>query len=531
MASTKTECKIGGDEYAPDVANSHSQGAGEPHGAPVHRNTDLGNAHEFANDHHADLRFVGDMKTWFLFDGVRWVADPRAIQVYERAKKTTHKISEEAAAAIKAASKLRETLQKGSPQNDRDTAERAGKDAFDRQKWAVKSHGLKELTAMIRLASSDSRIYIATADSLFDQHPDLLNCPNGTVDLRTGTIRPHSRADFLTKLCPVWFDPAATAPRYLRLLTELFPTDPEVAGYIRRLSGYVLTGRVSDQCVYFFVGAGSNGKSTLLKLWPAVLGVDYCYAMPPEVLLHGSGNRHPTERAGFRGARLAVASETQEDASVNESRLKALSGGDPITARTCGGDWFKFLPTHKILLATNTRPRIKATDDGTWRRPRMVEFKRRFWKDEDKAREALRDKDQSFLGEDKADPALDDQLAIEAEGILADMVAKAKLFYAEGLRLPAPPTVVKATAEYREDQDVLGQFFRDRLEKSDKIEMAGSQLYQEYKAWNASNGHNDANLVSTVVLGIRAKVAFEWEKVRGVVTYKCRLRKYEDKPK
>jgi P4 family phage/plasmid primase-like protien len=402
--------------------------------------TDIGNGCRFVTDHGHAVRYVDDMKTWAVYDGRRWELDKDGKRAEGLAKETAKRMAAEAAAEVKdAVSELTEAAAANDGEGDEEAKKRAtARQAAAKRRlgWAIKTHSTKGYRAMLTAAESEPAVFVRRGDDLFDRHPHLLNCPNGTIDLRTGDVRPHDRADFLTKPCPTAYRRDATVPRFQRFLLELFPDQPENADYVRRLLGYVVTGEVTDQAYYLFDGGGSNGKTLLLETAQAVLGDDYVYTVPPEVLMDGSGSRHPTERVGFRGARLAVAEETEEEGTLNESRIKQLTGGGTMTGRFCNRDFFSFNPTHTLFLATNHRPSIRGTDDGTWRRPRLIRFTAWFYRQEDAAAQPERVKDANAK---PADPTLKDKLPTEAEGILADMVRQAVAFYFGGGVVTAPP--------------------------------------------------------------------------------------------
>jgi putative DNA primase/helicase len=483
----------------------------------LHRLSDIGNGARFVADHGANVRYVGDWGCWCVFDGVRWVRDAVGTCVQELAKQTVQQLLTEGVAAAKTAT---DSSADALTEDEKARDNNAGKSAKALIAHAKKSHDVKKLRDMLAAARSDPSLFVPVGADVFDRRRDLLNCPNGTIELRTGKLRPHNREDFLTTLCPTRFDPKAKCPRFLQFLNEVFPGSPETAEYVRQLSGYMLTGEVSDQAIYLFVGDGSNGKSVLLEVWPHVIGDDLYFSVPTEVLLDTTGNRHPTERAGFRGARLAIASETQEETALNESRVKSLTGSDRMTARFCRQDFFTFEPTHKLFLATNHRPRIRGTDNGIWRRIRLIEFPRRFWTDADQRRGSKH----TFDPNDRADPTLIEKLKSEAEGILADAVWRAMEFYTQGGTITPPESIKVATQAYRIEEDNVGQFFSSRVIASDSFTLTGSELREAYVEWNRKCGNTDATLMGTRKFGERAKQLFRNHRPGGIVTYYCSLR-------
>ena len=324
------------------------------------------------------------------------------------------------------------------------------------------------------------RLLVAVGADVFDLAPHLLNCANGTVDLRTGELGPHAREDFMTKLCPTPYVPGATAPTYHKFLADTFDADP-VARYVREFSGYAATGDVGVQVVHLFHGRGSNGKGVLLDLWVDVLGDgEYAVTAPSELIADAGGDRHPTEKTVLRGARLAVCQESGDEERLNAKRVKNLTGGSRIVARGMRQDFFSFPPTHKLVLATNHLPRVRVNDHATWRRLRVVGFGNTFWTDAD--RKAAPGGD--FPDHRRADPGLPARLRAEAKGVLADMVAHAVKFCAGGRRLVPPDRVVEAGTRYRGAEDVIGRFFDDQTEHARTGRgMRGADFYAQFRNW------------------------------------------------
>jgi putative DNA primase/helicase len=290
---------------------------------------------------------------------------------------------------------------------------------------------------MLTLAQSEPPIPILP-ESL-DAHPWLLNCENGTLDLRTGTLRAHSRDDKLTKLCPVVFDMDAKRDEWERFLHRIFAGNARLIAYMQRVTGMWLTGNVDEQKVHVFYGAGANGKSVYLGATQGILGPDYSMKAPPDLLM-AKNSSHPTERADLFGKRLVCCIETNEGQRFNESLVKDLSGGDRQRARRMREDFWEFEPTHKLVVAVNHKPVVRGTDHGIWRRLRLVPFT-------------------VTIPEEEQDKALASKLAREYPGILAWAVQGCLEWQKDGLR--CPDEVKAATDEYRQEQDVLGEFIRE----------------------------------------------------------------------
>jgi putative DNA primase/helicase len=328
---------------------------------------------------------------------------------------------------------------------------------------ALRSESLARLKAIIEVAKSDERVLVD--QNALDAHGLLLNVLNGTVDQKISTLRPYRREDLLTKIAPVHFDPTATAPTWHGFLERVQP-DPAVRAFLQRYTGYAATGDTSEQTALFLHGSGANGKTTFLETVRYVLG-DYAANTPFETFLatKDSGPREDLFR--LRGRRLVTAAEPEKDAKLSTATLKRLTGGDILTARELYGHFAEFAPTAKIILAFNHLLTVEAQDWGTWRRILLVLFGVK-------------------IPEAEKDKHLDKRLRAEAPGILNWLIRGCLDYQREGLNPPA--AVLDATAEYRRQQDPLGDFLERRCRLGFGERCAPSDLYMAYRTWAEQSG-------------------------------------------
>jgi putative DNA primase/helicase len=299
-----------------------------------------------------------------------------------------------------------------------------------------------------------------------DQDPWLLNCPNGTLDLRTGTLRDHDRRDHITKITDADFQPDATCPRWDAFLEQVLP-DPEVRAFLRRAAGYSLTGQTSEQVLFFMVGGGANGKTTFLRALQDTLGGDFAIQAPSDLLLATTNRSHPTEIAGLRGVRVAVCTEVGFDRAFDEVRVKQLTGGDILVARRMREDFTEFEPTHKLWIAANHRPSVRGTDEAIWRRILVVPF-------------------DEFIPEPDRDRGLPEALRVERAGILAWMVRGCMEWQENGLQPPA--LVREAGHTYRTDMDAVARFIDERVGLERGARTAASDMFAAYQQWSEDVG-------------------------------------------
>ncbi len=233
------------------------------------------------------------------------------------------------------------------------------------RKWAMQSEGAGRLRSAVELAKSMIQVVARPGD--LDRDHMLLNVENGTTELRTGQLRPHRRADLLTKLAPVTYDATAACPRWDSFLEEILPS-AELRAFVRRMIGYALTGDVSEQSLFIAHGGGANGKSVFLETIKSMLG-DYAQAAAKETFTPArDSDKVPNDLASMAGARLVAVVETDEDRRLDEALVKAITGGDEVRARFMRAEWFSYKPTAKPILVTNHKPNVRGDDYATWRR-------------------------------------------------------------------------------------------------------------------------------------------------------------------
>ncbi len=308
--------------------------------------TDSGNAERFADQHGDKVRYCYPWNGYLAYDGARWARDCVGA-VEQLAKQTARSILKEAS---------------GESDDDRRKA---------LVKYATRSESGQSRASMLRLAQSEPGIPIMPEQ--LDQDVWALNCPNGTIDLRTGNLRPHRREDHITKLCHVVYDSDATCPRWIEFQDRICDGHESLIAFKQRFYGYCLTGDVSEQVLLILYGGGANGKSTEVNTFLRLLGEDYAMKAPADFLMVKRGE-HPTAQAGLYGMRFVACVETDEGRRFAESMVKDLTGSERIRARRMREDFWEFDPTHKIILASNHKPTVRGTDHAIWRRIRLVPF-------------------------------------------------------------------------------------------------------------------------------------------------------------
>jgi putative DNA primase/helicase len=311
-----------------------------------------------------------------------------------------------------------------------------------------------------------------------DANAWILNVDNGILDLRTGVLQPHAPEALCTRLAPVVWDPNAQCPLWINYLAWCMQGDLERVEYLQRFFGLCLTGDAEYELAHFFFGEGDNGKTTAVKTIETLLG-DYARRAPAKMLMTTKYPGHPTDVAGLHGRRLVVFAETNENQTLDEQQLKVCSSKDTISARRMNEDFWDFQPTHKALLLTNNKPRVRGQDKGIWRRIRLVEWG---------AQVAESEKDEHFG--DRFIPELPGILRWAHEGL-------AKVLR-DGMKAPA--SIENATKEYRENEDSVSRWIGEWCTTGDGMSEMGATLLAAYQAWATGN---DGTYMTATAFGRR----------------------------
>lgn len=401
--------------------------------------TDVGNSRRLARRWGDVIRYVPQFRAWHVWDGTRWARDVRGV-IYELAKETALAIADEAKSA--------------------ETEEQAKA----LLKWAANSQSRARIEAMVALARTEPTLAI-TPDAL-DRDKFALNVRNGTIDLRTGELRPHDPADYLTKLAPVEYDPDATCPTFDAFLRRIMDERDDLIDFLPRAVGYTLTGNVSERVIFLMYGTGRNGKSTFLNVLREVFG-DYHARASMDTITHRKRDGSNYGVARLAGARLVTASESEEGKRLNVALVKELTGNEQTTAREIYEAEFEFLPEFTWWIATNHKPVVPGDDPAVWDRLRLVPFLVR-------------------IGDDEEDKDLGVKLQSELPGILASAVRGAREWYERGLGVPEE--VTSATAEYRDEQDSFGAWLDEETVRVPEVRTSSAGLYASYAAWSSERG-------------------------------------------
>ena len=433
-----------------------------------HRNyhwNDTGNADRLADLYGHELVYCTERTSYYVWTGQRWQFD-EFVEAEKRAEKTMLEAFAEA-------------------KNITDEDKRK---AFLR--FVNNSLSRSALANMIHLAKKKVR-QASVCD--FDLDPWTLNTENGTVDLRTGALRPHKPEDLLSKMIRLRYDRRAECPQFMAFLYRIMGRHPDssependnaerLVSYLQRVFGCAATGK-PEKILFVFCGEGNNGKTTLLEIIRDALGdkeysgqvqVDSLMIRPKEAL---SSNAVNTDLADLQGCRFVSSSEVEQGARLSLSRVKYLTGLGQIKARRLRENMITFRPTYKLFLDCNHKPVISDPNDAIWNRVKCIPFKIQ-------------------IPDNEIDKDLPVKLRTELQGILRWIVEGAVLYHREGLG--DPPDVMAATEQYRQESDRLKEFFEDRCVvalrgdanswKKEKWWVPVAELYTGYSGWAEASG-------------------------------------------
>jgi P4 family phage/plasmid primase-like protien len=407
--------------------------------------TEVGNAERLFGFHGDDLRYCPDTKAWLHWENGCWSWDRDGSKLRQLAADLSLSIYDEGRNYLHQAEHF--------------------------IKWARKSGEKRTIESATKLLADRHELRVPLAH--IDNDNFLMGIDNGrqVVDLRTGLVRLAQQSDMITKsagVCAVGDE--SKAVRWKAFLEEVFLGDHQMIEWLHRFLGYSLTGSTSEQIFMFGFGGGSNGKGVLASVMREVWG-DYYRTISSDTLMEqrrASGAATP-ELADLVGARLIISGETERGCALSEALVKLMTGEEEIPCRQLYGEKFQYLPQFKLFMAGNYKPTIRGTDNGIWRRVRLVPFNRKFENHE-------------------MDKQLGAKLAAEREHIFAWIIAGCLKWQERGLG-DQPGVVEHATREYRAKEDVIGEWLSEICLFSPDKTTGARELFSKYQAWALANGY------------------------------------------
>ena len=387
------------------------------------------------------LKFNAVDKKWFFFNGSYWQEDIGNQRVELAAERVANSIKKE------------KPELSFSTKTDEDKAMNEWyKFQKDSRSHMAKMHMIDEF-----------KKYVIVKHGEFDKEDMLLNTESGYVDLSSGELHDHDIDKKFSHQTVAEYSDNVDAPLWEKFLNQIFNNDEELIHYVQKAIGYSFTGSVDEQCLFILNGRGRNGKSVFSNVVSDVAG-NYAKQMNVQTIVakknqSGSAN---SDIARLEGARIVTSSELNEGDRFDESLVKQLTGGDKILARFLYGSEFEYKPKFKIWMATNHLPIIRGTDDGIWRRIKIIPFNIQ-------------------IPKEKVDKKLEYKLEAEYTGILNWIVQGAIMWQQEGLE--DPEAVTKVIETYRAEMDPLDAFLEECCTTGQNYSIKAREMYDAYHEW------------------------------------------------
>lgn len=435
--------------------------------------TEFGNAERMLDKFGQSMMYVPELGAWFLWTGVYWrrAAD---VEIEHLAKESIKSLV-----------------------NEYDDHEQEAAEFFE---FCRLSQQARMVANMVRLASSDPRVVVPAEE--LDKHARLLGVRNGVVDLQTGVLLPPDPALRITKVCGCNYNPAAGCGLWKQTVLDVFSGDQELVDYFQRVIGYVAMGRPTEDIMVIPFGNGSNGKSTVFGAIRSVLGT-YAKSADASTFVQdargggGSAGGAREDLLRLRGARFVYVSEPDENSELREGSVKSMTGGDSIPARgVYAKESVEINPTWTVFMATNHKPIVKGNDNGIWRRLVLIPFERNFENDPNLVKDVTRN----------------EKLALEAEGVLAWIIAGTAQYMRRGLG--APEKIRKARDTYRSQMDLLSEWIEECCQEGGEFWAPMEVLWRSWESYAKQRGILHY-VRSSIALGRRLDQRFPSAKREG----------------
>lgn len=455
-----------------------------------HELDDFGNIERFIHAYEHTLRYVPDIKSWFVFNGQRWRLDN--VNIVNGLAHNLHKLIRD------------EAEQRATSQRERD----------EYISLSLKSRGHLKMEQFTRALNKLPEL--STTIDMFDANIHLLNVLNGTLNLRapledgTFELRPFDAGDLITLQADVLYDPLATCPRWLRFIELICLGDKETIRLFQQMCGYALTGSTAARKWFILYGLGANGKTTLETTLALILG-GYAVRINTETLVakpthHADQPRDDVVR--LRGRRYAYGSEFAEGKQLDTPLIKDITGGDAITFRTLYARAITFTPQCKIWLGANHKPIIRDDTNSIWDRMVGIPMDYRFPENERRPLEIV-------IAE----------FMQEASGILNWALEGLKQLMINGWQFDLGSRQVAFIEQYRKDSDMFGAFISENLivDPNDKQCFEGTDLI--YQAYSIHAKDNNEYPMTSTRFTQKLKERYPWLTQRNSTRYDRTLKR------
>lgn len=413
---------------------------------------DMGTARLFADTFRGLLLYLPEYRDWFIYDSGRWIQDKGGLRAHNLAKELADYVW---------------SIIPAPPPPEPDTKEKPEDKWSSHRKHYNRYRSLQARKTLIQDAMSELR----GNASDFDRDPYLFNCQNGTLDLRTGKLRPHDPSDMISKQAAVNYDPAARSPRFVQFIEEITEGNTDRAAMLQKSLGYALKGEANEECYFTAIGEKTrNGKGTLFDTVLQLFG-SYGIQMDFATISRGNtvkdGSKATPDLARLASVRFVLTNEPEKGVYLNEALMKQITGNDDITSRPLYGDILQFKPVFKLFITANSKPNV--ADDSLFAsgRVKLLPFTRHF--EEHEQDRTLKSK----LREPES-----------MSGILNWLLDGYRRYCAEGLK--DTEEMQRMVGEYRWENDAVGQYLAERVTLTPGTpgnRMPVKRMLADYRHW------------------------------------------------
>ena len=408
---------------------------------------EAGIADLFSECYDNDTRYCPEKKSWYTYDNGAWKKDTQGLLVSAKLKEFVRLLS----------------LYCGEIEDD-DRRK-------DYMKFVAKLGDRRMRDRILRDAEDSMKISAET----FDKNPYLINCLNGTYDLKTGRFREHSYADYLTMQTRFEYTVRPKkCERWETFIDEVTQGDKEKAAFIKRSLGYSIIGTSKEECLFILYGSTTrNGKSTLLRAVEYMLG-DYSEASDVAIICKRDRQKDadaPSSLlAALKGKRFVTMAEPDSNSRLNVAAIKQFTGGESITARALYEKPITYVPQFTLWISCNDLPAVQDKSLFASERVKVIEFNRHFTEaEQDKTLKEYFESNEAMIG------------------IFAWLIEGYREYRKYGLKMPE--CVRQTVKRYEKDNDLVVQFLEERCERAEDVKTQAKTLYDTYKVWCKSNGY------------------------------------------
>ena len=449
---------------------------------------DIGAAEFFSDMVKSFVCYVSEPKLFRVYDGIKWRDDsPEALEAGNVLMKF-----------VRAVQAIIPPKPEGVPDDWTDEEKEIEKinkiyrDFYSSLSYTGKrGHLLTDVKKILKKKSTD-----------FDKQPYLFNVKNGTINLLTGELEPHSPTDYISKSANVTYNPQAKYERFNQFISEITEGSTELSEALQRALGYSMQGKANEEC--FFVALGEttrNGKGTLFGAIEDIFG-DYGTNISFDTIARtGSkdGSRATPDVARLQGVRFVSCNEPDKGSCFNEALIKQLTGSDPITARPLYGSPLVFKPVFKLFITANSMPTVADNSIFESNRLKIIPFKHHF-------------------SEEEQDKHLKDKLQGETakSAVLNWLLDGYKAYCSLGLGVTQE--MKDLTAKFQYDNDYIQQYIDSRLilfpvDDRHAQKTTVKAIRSDYESW--------CSVIGTKALGFKSfKEELEKHGVKIIVSHK-----------